>query len=80
MLRELGLTSYIVVPIKAHDGVFGALSLASSRESGRRYGPAELDIAEHLGRRAGLAIGNARLYREAGRRWSARTGARRRVA
>ena len=65
ILRQLGLTSYVVVPIKAHGGVFGALSLASSRESGRRYGPAELDIAEHLGRRAGLAIENARLYREA---------------
>src|SRR5262249_37362483 len=65
MLRGLGLVSYIVVPLSAHDRVFGALSLATGRESGRRYGPSQLAIAEHLGRRAGLAIENARLYREA---------------
>jgi PAS domain S-box-containing protein len=65
ILRELGLASYIVVPLSAHDRVFGALSLATGRESDRRYGPAELQIATHLGRRAGLAIQNAQLYREA---------------
>ncbi len=65
ILRELALGSYIVVPISAHGDVFGALSLAMGRSSGRRYGPAQLAIAEHLGRRAGLAIENARLYREA---------------
>jgi signal transduction histidine kinase/PAS domain-containing protein len=65
ILRELGLTSYIVVPLAAHDRVVGAISLATGRESGRRYGPSELEIATHLGRRAGLAIQNARLYREA---------------
>ena len=65
MLRELDLSSYIVVPISAHGRVFGALSLATARTSARRYGPAQLAIAEHLGRRAGLAIENARLYREA---------------
>jgi signal transduction histidine kinase/putative methionine-R-sulfoxide reductase with GAF domain len=65
ILRELGLSSYIAVPISAHDRVFGVLSLATGRTSARRYGPAQLAIAEHLGRRAGLAIANARLYREA---------------
>ena len=65
ILRELGLSSYIVVPISAQGRVFGALSLATGRTSARRYGPAQLAIAEHLGRRAGLAIENARLYREA---------------
>jgi signal transduction histidine kinase len=65
ILRELGLSSYIVVPISAHGRVFGALSLATARASARRYGPPQLAIAEHLGRRAGLAIENARLYREA---------------
>jgi signal transduction histidine kinase/putative methionine-R-sulfoxide reductase with GAF domain len=65
ILRELGLSSYIAVPVSAHDRVFGGLSLAMGRTSGRRYGPAQLAIAEHLGRRAGLAIENARLYREA---------------
>src|SRR5205814_6676094 len=62
---DLALASYIVVPISAHDRVLGALSLATTRRSGRLYGPSELAIAEHLGRRAGLAIENARLYRQA---------------
>jgi PAS domain S-box-containing protein len=65
ILRDLALASYIVVPISAHDRVLGALSLATTRWSGRLYGPSELAIAEHLGRRAGLAIENARLYRQA---------------
>jgi len=65
ILRELDLASYVVVPISAHDRVLGALSLAVRRASGRRYGASELAIAEHLGRRAGLAIENARFYREA---------------
>jgi signal transduction histidine kinase len=61
----LDLTSYIIVPLSAHQRVFGALSLATTTASGRRYGPAEMEIAEHLGQRAGLAIENARLFREA---------------
>ncbi len=64
-LRALQVTSYVVVPLSAHGRVCGALSLATVRASGRHYGRAELEIAEHLGRRAGLAIENARLYREA---------------
>ncbi len=64
ILRELGLRSYVIVPLSARGRVFGTLSLVSS-EPGRRYGRAELEIIEHLGRRAGLAIDNARLYREA---------------
>ncbi|NUS97911.1 MAG: GAF domain-containing protein [Gemmatimonadaceae bacterium] len=60
--RELGLTSAIVVPLRAHDHVLGAMTLVSA-ESGRRYGEADLALAMELGRRASLAIDNARLYR-----------------
>jgi PAS domain S-box-containing protein len=65
VLRTLGFISYLAVPISARGRVFGALSLAMTRSSERRYGRQHLEIAEHLGRRAGLAIDNARLYREA---------------
>lgn len=65
LLRSLGLTSYIVVPISARGRVLGAMSLAMTRASGRGYARQHLEIAEHLGRRAGLAIDNARLYRDA---------------
>jgi signal transduction histidine kinase len=41
----------------------GGITLATA-ESNRHYGPAELTVAEELAIRAGLALDNARLYRE----------------
>jgi PAS domain S-box-containing protein len=66
MLRELGLKSYMVVPLAARGRTLGAISFVSA-ESGRRYGQADLDLAQELARRAGLAVDNARLYEEAHR-------------
>jgi serine phosphatase RsbU (regulator of sigma subunit) len=63
MIKRLGLRSAIAVPIKGPDSVIGVLSLFSS-ESRRRFGAGDLALAEELGERAGLAIENARLYRE----------------
>lgn len=62
ILRRLGLKSYMIVPLIARGRTLGAISLVSA-ESGRRYGPAELKLAEELARRAALAVDNARLYR-----------------
>jgi PAS domain S-box-containing protein len=70
ILRELGLKSYIIVPLVARGRTLGAITLVSA-ESGQRYGPAELELAEELARRAALAVDNARLYR--GRSEIART-------
>jgi PAS domain S-box-containing protein len=70
ILRELGLRSYLCVPMKARGRVLGVLSFVAA-ESGRRYGPADLALAEELARRAAVAVENARLYaelREADRR------------
>jgi PAS domain S-box-containing protein len=64
LLREVGLASVMIVPIQARGHVLGAITLAAA-ESGRHYGPRELAVAEHLGRRAAVAIDNARLYEEA---------------
>jgi PAS domain S-box-containing protein len=64
IVRELGLQSYMCVPLFAREGVFGVISFVSA-ESGRRYGPDDLAFAEELARRAGTAIENAQLYREA---------------
>jgi PAS domain S-box-containing protein len=61
--RELGLRSYIIVPLIARGTVLGALSLVSA-ESGRRYGADDLALAEELARRAALALDNARLFGE----------------
>jgi PAS domain S-box-containing protein len=63
LLRELGLTSYMCVPIPLRDAVVGAITFVAA-ESGRRFEQRDLLLAEELARRAGTAIENARLYRE----------------
>jgi PAS domain S-box-containing protein len=64
LIRELGLRSWICVPLIARGRTLGAISLISA-QSGRRYGPEDLRLAEDLARRAATAIDNAQLYREA---------------
>src|SRR4051794_27786004 len=64
--RRLGPKSYMIVPLVARGRTIGALTLLSTRE-GRHYTDADLDFAQHLGRRFALAIDNSRLYDEAER-------------
>ncbi len=64
LLMQLGLSSYMCVPLKSRDAVLGAITLITS-ESGRRFGADDLSLAEELARRAATAIENAHLYREA---------------
>jgi two-component system phosphate regulon sensor histidine kinase PhoR len=52
------------VPLVARGRTLGVISFVVA-ESGRRYGPADLALAEELARRASTAIENAQLYREA---------------
>jgi len=63
ILRELGLKSLICVPMKARGRTLGAISFVLT--SARLYTQADLAFAEDIGRRAGLAVDNARLYQEA---------------
>jgi len=63
LLREVGCVSYMSVPLVARGRALGVLSFVSARPS-RRYGPADLPLAEELARRAALAVDNARLYKE----------------
>jgi PAS domain S-box-containing protein len=63
-LRELGFRSYISVPLAARGGrVLGVLTFLTA-ESGRRFGPDDLRVAEDLAQRAAIAVENARLYGE----------------
>jgi PAS domain S-box-containing protein len=64
VLRELGLRSVILAPISARDRVHGVLTLVSST-SRRRYTDADLRLAMEIARRAGIAIDNAMLLRDA---------------
>jgi GAF domain-containing protein/FixJ family two-component response regulator len=63
-VRTLGVRSALALPLKARGRVLGALSLVRAG-SGRRFGEKEVPLARELARRAGLAVDNALLYREA---------------
>jgi signal transduction histidine kinase len=64
VLDELGLTSAMIVPINARGRTLGTISFFWA-ESGRRYAEADLALALDVGRRAGIAVDNAQLYRQA---------------
>jgi len=62
LLERLGVRSMMAVPIVSRERTLGVMSLLST-VSGRAFGRDDLDLAEELGRRAALAVDNARLYR-----------------
>ncbi len=64
ILAELGLTSYMCVPLLSTSGTIGALSFVFA-ESGRHYTERDLAFAQDVAARAALAIDNALAYRRA---------------
>lgn len=71
LLRSLGIRSLIATPLLAKGSLLGGLVLISCRKS-RRYGQADVRLAEELAHRAALSLDNARLYRAAQRATAAR--------
>ena len=67
VLRRLGMESAMCVPLTAAGRTFGALMLVSA-DPERQFDEDDLDFAKHLGRRAAVAVDNARLYRTSERR------------
>jgi PAS domain S-box-containing protein len=63
LLRELGVRSAMIVPLRARGRTRGALTLLST-EPTRRYSADDLALAEELCNFAALALDNAQLYRE----------------
>ena len=63
-VRELGIKSVIIVPMTARGQTLGAITLVGSRAD-REFGEPALALARDLGRRAAIAVDNARLYRAA---------------
>jgi PAS domain S-box-containing protein len=61
VLRASGTRSAMAVPMSAGDRAVGVVTLGAS-QSARRLGQAELELAAELGRRAGIAVENARLH------------------
>jgi signal transduction histidine kinase len=64
ILRGIGMQSYMVVPLRAGERILGAIGFVTS---GARLDERDLQMAEELGRRAGTAMENARLYAESQR-------------
>ena len=64
LLRELGFKSWIGAPLIARGSTIGILHLIMS-DSNRRYREQDVELAAELGRRAGIAVDNSRLYRAA---------------
>ena len=62
LVRQLGTRCLVVVPLVARDTTLGALTLASATPNW--FGPADVELAAEIGRRAALAIDNSRLLRE----------------
>lgn len=76
-IKELDIHGIIIAPLCVSGRTIGALSLVSSSRT-RRYTLADVTVAEELGRRAALAIDNARLYTaERGARRAAESSASR---
>ncbi len=63
IMRELGLRSYIGVPLTVRGKTLGVITFINA-ESGHRYEHTDLAVAEDLASRAAIAIENAQLYRE----------------
>lgn len=62
--RRLRPRSYILAPLAARGETLGVLVLVQA-ESGRIYGPEDLELAEDVARLAALAVDNARLFQHA---------------
>jgi len=63
LLRQLGVVSWMVIPMVARDRVLGAVTFAVT-ESERRYDRSDLLFAEAVVGQVAVAGDNARLYRE----------------
>ena len=64
IIREIGMRSVIIVPMRARSAIIGAMTLVWS-ESDRHYTARDVVFAEELANRAAIAVDNARLYEEA---------------
>jgi PAS domain S-box-containing protein len=62
ILKELGFTSYMTVPLRQRpEGVLGTVTLVSAG-SGRRFSEKDLGLAEQLATQVSSVVGRARAY------------------
>lgn len=61
LFDALGAASALVIPLTARHQVLGAMTWVRL-DPHEPFGPSDVEFAEEIGRRAGLALDNARLY------------------
>lgn len=66
IVRELGLKSYMAIPMIVRGKALGGLIVASFKE-GRHYTSHDLELMDEIGRVCAVAIDNALLFRDAKR-------------
>lgn len=64
LLRGIGFSSYMCVPLRARGTVLGAVTCVAA-ESGRRFGTSDLAVLDELAHGAAVAVDNALLFRDA---------------
>jgi serine phosphatase RsbU (regulator of sigma subunit)/anti-sigma regulatory factor (Ser/Thr protein kinase) len=62
LLRAVGFNAIMIVPIAGRSETLGTLTFVSAHA--RRFDDDDLELALEIGRRAGVAVENARLYAE----------------
>ncbi|MDB5034465.1 MAG: domain S-box-containing protein [Chlorobi bacterium] len=62
MLRRIGFSSVIIVPLQVRGERIGAITFVQSA-AGKHFDAGDLELAIDLGRRASVAVENARLHR-----------------
>ncbi|HJP67014.1 MAG TPA: PAS domain S-box protein, partial [Actinomycetota bacterium] len=58
--KQLGMTSYVCVPLVAGERILGTITLVSTQRA-RRFGPADVTLAEELARRTATTLETFRL-------------------
>ncbi|MDX6727156.1 MAG: hypothetical protein QOK49_1961 [Baekduia sp.] len=62
LMRSIDTRSMLIVPMPIGDTVIGTMQLATTSASGRLLGPADLEVAEELAKRAAIAVEHARVH------------------
>ena len=63
LVEQIGLRSYLCVPLRSGDKTIGAISLAQA-ESEREFDDEDLELAMEFARRTAMAVENAQLHDE----------------
>ena len=64
-LNDMGVVSYLSVPMKSRGNMLGVICFFTTPKSGRRYTVSDMRVAEELGEKAALALESSRLYENA---------------